>query len=528
MDDNRRMIQDTTRASLTLLYNISRELASISDLRTMLARVLTLSVPTVGAERGSILVLDAAGRAVDAALVYRDQVLSGTVEQLKITLDKGLAGWVYRRRQPVLVRDTSKDERWLRRPDDAVEQSGAKSAICVPLVEREQLLGILTIVHPVPNFFNEEHLALVQAIGDQAGIAVRNAQLYSSLEESRRRYYDLFEDSVDPIFITDADGNILDANRQAEQATGFPVETLKSRSIFDLHEPRREKLGDGLSNLEGEQAVLYESSLQSKSGKAIPVEIHVRRVNFEVGQNLQWIVRDITERKDLETMQEDLSSMIYHDLRSPLSNVFSSLEMIETMLAEGSSPALNTVVKIAMRSTERVQRLTNSLLDIRRLEAGQPILTRRAIEVVRLMEDARDFIQQVADTKQQHVILELVGSYPDILVDGDMIRRVLVNLLENACKFTPVGGTISTGARAQGSEVLFWVHDTGKGMPPEVLEKIFDKFISLQSENMPRGLGLGLAFCRLAIQAHSGSIWAESQEGEGSTFFFKLPAAPGA
>jgi signal transduction histidine kinase len=198
--------------------------------------------------------------------------------------------------------------------------------------------------------------------------------------------------------------------------------------------------------------------------------------------------------------------------------------MIETLLPENSSPALATVVKIAMRSTERVQRLINSLLDIRRLEAGQPILTRKRVEVARLMEDARDIIQQIADTKHQQVLVEMDGSYPDLTVDGDMIRRVLVNLMENASKFTPMNGTIASGARAEDGSILFWVRDTGRGMTPEVQEKIFDKFISLQADNMPRGLGLGLAFCRLAVLAHAGSIWVESQLGEGSTFYFRLPA----
>jgi PAS domain S-box-containing protein len=526
-------IQDSARASLTLLYNISRELASITDLRTTLARVLLLAGQTVGAERGSLVVLDAAAQPVDAAMIYKGQVLPHTFEQLHDILDKGLAGWVYRTREAVLLTDTRRDARWLLRPDDAEEQSGAKSAICVPVMENDVLLGVLTIVHPRPRFFTGEHLTLVRAVADLAAIAVRNAQLYDSLNEARRRYYEVFEDSFDPIFITDWEGHIVEVNRQVEKTTGYSREELRGSNILDLHPEGMQRALDRysgyLQKIQAGQVVSYESQLTARNGRVLPVQVHVRQVNFEATQNLQWLVRDISERKHFEALQEDLSSMIYHDLRSPLSNVFSSLEMMEGMLPPDGSSALKQVVNIALRSTERVQRLINSLLDIRRLEAGQPITNRRWVEVRKLFEDVLGFVQPAVVNKRQHLILEIEGSFPPVWVDGDMIRRVLVNLLENGGKFTAEDGSLYTGARLRDEDILFWVRDTGAGISPEIQEKIFDKFISVQSGNtgrlasMPKGLGLGLAFCRLAVQAHGGKIWVVSTPEVGSTFFFTLP-----
>ncbi len=535
MDNTNGSLQDSARASLTLLYNISRELASITDLRSTLARVLLLAVQTVGAERGSLVVLDAEAQPVDAALVYRGQVLPHTFEQLHDILARGLAGWVYRTREAALLADTRRDPRWLLRPDDADEQSGAKSAICVPLMEKDVLLGVLTIVHPKPRFFTEEHLALVTAVADLAAIAVRNAQLYDSLNEARRRYYELFEDSIDPIFITDWDGGIVEANRQAEATTGYSREALRGMRVFDLQAPQARKSPEEhsrmLTRVQSGQLVSYEGYLLARSGRVLPVQVHVRQVHFAASQNLQWIARDISERKHFEALQEDLSSMIYHDLRSPLSNVFSSLEMMESLLPAEGNPALKQVVTIAMRSTERVQRLINSLLDIRRLEAGQPITAKRWIEVRKLFDDVISFVQPGVESKRQNLVLELEGSYPPVWVDGDMIRRVLVNLLENAGKFTAEGGNLYTGARQREHDILFWVRDTGAGISPEMQDKIFDKFVSVQTGNtgqlpsMPKGLGLGLAFCRLAVQAHGGMIWVESTPEVGSTFYFTLPVA---
>ena len=423
-------------------------------------------------------------------------------------------------RQPVLVTDTSRDQRWLVRPDDLNENSTAKSAMCVPLLAREQLVGILTLVHPTPNRFNSDQLELISAIGAIAGAAIQNAQLYDLLNAAHRRYYELFEDSIDPILITGLDGNIVEANRQAEIATAYLHDELHARSIYDLLVDRDE---ENPPEEEGQPALVYETGLRRKVGDPLPVEVYARTIRIDGQPHWQWIARDISARKKLQTLQEDLSSMIYHDLRSPLANVVSSLDMLEALLPNDRESPAGVVLRIARRSTERVQRLINSLLDIRRLEAGQPIATRRWVNLPKLFDEALEFVQPVTDGRHQPVQLELEGSFPPMWVDGDMLRRVLVNLVENASKFTPTRGQIVIGARAEGDLVRFWVRDSGPGIPPEALPTLFDKFTSVQTEQMPRGMGLGLAFCRLAVQAHGGEIWVDSVPGQGSTFFFTLP-----
>ncbi|NWF65294.1 MAG: GAF domain-containing protein [Chloroflexi bacterium] len=180
------MTVDRSRSLLELLVKVSREVAMALDLRTVLQRVLFACIQYVGGERGSVVVMDDSGKPVDATIVYGQQFHDHTTQQLRETVERGLAGWVIQNRKAALVPDTSKDERWLRRADDANEKSGAKSAICVPLTSRERFVGVLTLVHSVPNTFNEEHLELVQAIADQASVAVLNARLYSETQRTAR------------------------------------------------------------------------------------------------------------------------------------------------------------------------------------------------------------------------------------------------------------------------------------------------------------------------------------------------------
>lgn len=689
-----RFEERTSRASLELLYNISRELTSALELRTVLQRVLKLSMSNIGALNGSIIVLDEAGNPIDSIIIVGDQLIENTTEQLRATLDHGLAGWVIRHSQGALIQNTSQDKRWLHRPDDDISRTGPKSAMSVPLMVRERLAGVMTLVHPEPNSFNQEHFELLQAIADQAAIALLNARLYdesqrrarvmaalvesaaainasldldevlrrilehishalrvevvslalidpdgqsltflassagtedriigqrlemgqgiagwvaregkgiivsdvlsdprftsifdevtgfttrsiacaplkargriigvlealnpsegsfdldalevltgigslagSALENARlyeqvqaaqRRYLELFQDSIDPILITDLTGVILEANRQAEITTGFERVALQSRNIADLHAIDHNQLGEGFSNLSQDETISYESELQTRQGQRIPIEVYVRVASFEGETSLQWIIRDISERKNLERLRNDLISMIYHDLRSPLGNIVSSLDVFNAMLPEESDPAFRSLINIALRSTERIQRLTDSLLDMNRLESGHPVINSFAVSPLLLARDAYEAVSPIAENKGQKITISIPSDIPPVLVDADMIRRVLINLLENAVKYSPAGGEIELGARSERPSVLIWVRDSGPGISPEDQARIFEKYTRLSQSKSVKGFGLGLAYCRLAVEGHGGRIWVESEVGEGTRFCLTLPIA---
>ncbi|MCK5053254.1 MAG: GAF domain-containing protein [Anaerolineales bacterium] len=167
---------ERTKASLDLLYSISRELTEQLDLRELLQRILQLTLEAVGAPAGSILVLDEQGGVTEGAIAYEGKVHDHSAEQLRDTYEQGLAGWVVENRQAVLVQDTSKDKRWLDKPDEKTD-GDPRSAISVPLLARELVVGALTLARRRPNGFTEDDLALATAIADQAGVAVSNAHL---------------------------------------------------------------------------------------------------------------------------------------------------------------------------------------------------------------------------------------------------------------------------------------------------------------------------------------------------------------
>jgi signal transduction histidine kinase len=160
--------------------------------------------------------------------------------------------------------------------------------------------------------------------------------------------------------------------------------------------------------------------MRGENDTQTPLEVHVRRVEFDETDAIQWILRDITERKELDSLREDLTAMIYHDLRSPLANIVSSLDVLYGMVPENDKDTVLTILKIAENSTDRIQRLVSSLLDVNRLESGQPVADQKVVETMPLIGRAIADVDPVAKGRRQTISADLPKELPPIWVDEDI------------------------------------------------------------------------------------------------------------
>jgi PAS domain S-box-containing protein len=356
-----------------------------------------------------------------------------------------------------------------------------------------------------------------------AGNAIAHAQLFLEIQAAEARYLALFEDSIDPILITDLAGRITGANAKAVEFLGYSRDELKGLVIGNVHRMGTGPIGEQrFSHITGGREVSFETRMTNKHGEAVPVEVHAKRIIRGGQEFIQWIQRDISERLALEETRSDLISMIVHDLRSPLGNIVSSLDVLQATLTPDDEVVV-PVLAIAFRSSQRLSRLIDSLLDLRRLEAGQAVLHKDPASINALIAEAADQVHPLAEGKAILLRLDVPPRLPAVPMDADMIRRVLINLMENAVKYSESAGTIVVSARTGDGLVTIGVKDSGPGVPLAEHARIFQKFTRLQSPAGPKGLGLGLAFCKLAVEAHRGRIWVESEPGQGATFFFTLP-----
>jgi two-component system sensor histidine kinase/response regulator len=248
----------------------------------------------------------------------------------------------------------------------------------------------------------------------------------------------------------------------------------------------------------------------------VATHLELRRKRRELQTSLESLRR-------LETLRDSLVHMIVHDLRSPLAAISACLEVIKWDAEEQHRRELATDVETALHATRTIIRLVNSVLDVSKMEGTEMRLQLALHDIGTVARESMDELESLVGTRQ--MIRELPDEPVMALVDRDVVSRIMQNLLGNALKFTPSGGVISLSVEATEDMVRVAVSDTGPGIPKEYRERVFEKFG--QVEAISRGqrfsTGLGLTFCRLAVDAHGGRIGVDSEVGHGSVFWFVLP-----
>jgi len=234
---------------------------------------------------------------------------------------------------------------------------------------------------------------------------------------------------------------------------------------------------------------------------------------------------DISDRKEAETLRDDLTGMIVHDLRTPLTSLLSGLGALR--FVGGREAAEQEILDNAIGGGETLLGMINDLLDISKWESGSLVLDKQPLHPVDIIEYALAQTAPLARRNGLRVARRLPSDLPPIEADRDLLRRALTNLLGNAVKFTPRGGIVTVSAAYDPAEgaVVFAVGDTGEGIPAHQVRRIFDKFGQVESRKAGRKMstGLGLTFCKLVAEAHGGRIWVESKLGKGSRFLFTIP-----
>jgi len=459
-------------------------------------------------------------------LVFRAAV-GGAAESLvgfRVPADYGVAGYVLRTGEAVSVSETGVDERWYSGVD---ERTGfcTRALLAVPIVFEGRTIGVIEALNPPDDVFDDDAQRLLPAAADIAAVAIRNAELYQRALQAEARYENLFNASLDAVVVSDLQGNILDLNRRAAELFGRSRDQLLATSFWGLLGKVGSVADDVLCTLDDGGTYNLESKLQVHD-QIRTLEGHFSTISYGTRNAIQWVGHDISERVALEEMREDMTHMIVHDLRNPLGSIISSLQLIRTAVVEHDAtlPILQ-LLGIGLVSGHKMHRLVDSLLDIGRLETGSTDLMKTVANPQALIKEAVDQVQPLVLNKQQTLAVQETSDLPSLEVEYDMILRVLTNLLDNAIKYTPRKGLISVCADLIGQEVQFTVSDTGSGILATDRERIFDRFTRLENAEHTRGTGLGLAFCKLAVEVHGGRIWVESGSEAGASFHFTLPVA---
>ncbi|MBD2342534.1 response regulator [Anabaena subtropica] len=414
--------------------------------------------------------------------------------------------------------------------DEAVRMLGTVRNI----TSRKQIQATLQKVN------NELELRVAERTAELVNV---NRQLRSQLDErqgieaalriSQVRLARILDIADDAIISIDGSQKITLFNQGAEKIFGYSAQEIIGQRLDTLIPQRftqahRQHVADfgqapSLARRMGERRELFGCR---KDGSEFPAEASISKFNLNQEVFYTVILRDVTERKQIDRMKDEFVSVVSHELRTPLTSIHGSLGMLASGLLPADSEQGKRLLQIATDSTERLVRLINDILDIERIESGRVKMERETCNLTDLIESAVSVVQPLAN--KAGVKLSISSPSIQLWVDPDRIVQTLTNLLSNAVKFSTPEKTVWLLAQQYGDELLLEVKDNGRGIPSDKLDSIFERFQQVDSSDSRNheGTGLGLAICQSIVQQHGGRIWAESVLGEGSTFYLTLPILP--
>jgi NtrC-family two-component system sensor histidine kinase KinB len=358
--------------------------------------------------------------------------------------------------------------------------------------------------------------------------------------------YAVLNAMMEGIILIDRDGNVALANPRVDliglsptRIINQPLETLLNNPQLCLAAKMGFKTPDDVRTLVKTRRVPAEPvsyTLEEKEEHITYIQRRIVSINDSAGDpaGLLLMFYDQTEEHELEQTRDDLASMIVHDLRSPLTSVHSGLKLLRDLIPPEIElfPTIDYTAETSQRAIRKLLNRVNSLLDVSRMERGQWMLEREPTRLAPIADHVCQEFTPLARELEVELRSDVNGDLGSLNVDPDKVERVLLNLVDNALKFCPSEGTVTISTHTpQANEsgacfVQIDVKDTGPGVPDEYKTKLFERFMQVKGRRgARRGIGLGLTFCRLVVEAHGGRIWIEDNPAGGSIFAFTLPLA---
>lgn len=333
---------------------------------------------------------------------------------------------------------------------------------------------------------------------------------------------------ADPVLVTDANDRLVLMNQAAADTLDVSESAWQGRPVRDLI-------------ASGEWKRLWDNRTMTEKSAEVPevmislgepdqrLHLRPRQVTIEDRRGkVQWIVtllQDVTRLKDLDQLKSDFLATVSHELRTPLTSLKMSLDILLQDFLGSLNTRQRELVSSSKEDTDRLTRLVKQLLDLSRLESGRYELHFERLSAQEIVDAGIQPLQLQLRQKGIALQLELDPAGPEFIADRDQMSWVVTNLVGNALRYTPDGGSIKISEKADGGSIQFCVSDNGRGIPQHALESIFEKFVQIKDaeESTPGSVGLGLAISKQIVEAHGGRIWVESELHRGSRFYFRVP-----
>lgn len=364
----------------------------------------------------------------------------------------------------------------------------------------------------------------------QIKLKAQNNQLQQEIAQktaAEDKFAKAFRACPNPIVISTCDtGQILEVNHSFLQMSGYDTAEVIDNNLDRLYSPSAfEIYQQALAKTQSQGYVRnLEFDFPTKSDRVKTVLLSMEIIELGGIKCTLQILNDITEHKRLEN---EFISLVSHELRTPMTSTIGALDLLNSGKLGTLSDRGKQILQVAIRNSERLIRLVNDILDLERMKSGKIAINPIRCNFYPLLVQATETMQAMATKAEVKLILEPCDNISHVIMnlDSDRILQTLTNLLSNSIKFTEPGGTVKLTTTIRDNHCCIVVKDTGRGIPADKLESIFDRFqqVDASDSRSKGGTGLGLAICRHIVQRHQGKIWVESELGKGSAFHIQLP-----
>jgi len=403
--------------------------------------------------------------------------------------------------------------------------------VALPLQIGGKTVGLMYVLRPYfTESFSSSDQRVLSAFADQVAISVQNALLAAQLAQERYKIESILESSADGIMTIDSERCILAFSAGMERLTGWKKEETIGRHCFEVLRLKDSQGADLCQTkcpiVRGADGFLsLDGITTTKDGQEAYVGMNYSMLRSPDRGLLTTVVnvRDISRLRQIENLRSALLATVSHELQTPISIIKAYASTLARPDVQWNEQTIKDKLQAIEEERDRLSELVSKLLYTSRLESGELSLNRLLLDLpTEVHKVARRVTEQ---TEVQKIEVDFPPDFPPVLADPEKVEEVLTNLIENAIKFSPQGGTITVKGEISQSEILVTVTDEGIGIPLRDQEWVFDRFYRVEDDSTKstRGTGLGLYICKTLIEAHGGRIWVESELGKGSRFTFSLP-----
>jgi PAS domain S-box-containing protein len=493
---------------LSLLLQVSQAVSATLELPKGMPFILEGVLKATRAEVARIVLLSADG--------FPQMVMSrGEPREGLGSLDRALTMAAKDMETPLILENLAR----ARSLTDETLDGTIKSVIALPIRSKDRVPAVMWVGYGEVRQFEASEIDLLSTLVGQTAVLVENARLFQSAEGGRQRLAAILASTTDAVLVTDRDDRILLANPAAGQAFGVEADQVIGKKIAetDLASVLKRIFGGSLS--EGEA---LNEEVPLPDGRTLYASVSA--IWSSDGQRIGRVavMRDITHLKELDELKSDFVATVSHDLRAPLTFMRGYTTMLP-MVGELTEKQRDYVDKI-LEGVGQMSELIDDLLDLGRVEAGVG-MERKPCHLGAILIEAVDGMRVRAITKGITLRLEPPQGTAVVAGDAALLRQMVANLVDNAIKYTPEGGTVTVGLSTHDEQAAIRVADTGIGIAPDDQVRLFEKFYRIKrrdTADVP-GTGLGLAIVKSIVERHGGRVWVESELNKGSVFHTLLP-----